>query len=174
MSQRISKQIKRTTKASVRQVQKLDALKSRALVSRDEKNANEAERNSENISLVRFQAQFKEKRGFAYIDEAMEGKPVLSWKSERQPFASSASTSAFSSPSLSWTIPIRDSTEIRKVNSLGTKSRVLAEWALDRQVEHGITLRTVQGETFQLTGMSNRDELFNRLISMGDQMWESW
>ena len=46
-------------------------------------------------------------------------------------------------------------------------------WALGKEVVDGLELTERGGTTWIMTAIRGRDELFNRLISMGDQRWES-
>ena len=46
-------------------------------------------------------------------------------------------------------------------------------WALEKQVVDGLVVRTKLGDEYHLTAVMIRDELFNRLIAMGSQMWEA-
>jgi hypothetical protein len=45
---------------------------------------------------------------------------------------------------------------------------------MDRNVVDGIQIVDMQGKEWLLTAVEMRDELFNRLIAMGGQKWESW
>lgn len=47
-------------------------------------------------------------------------------------------------------------------------------WATSREIADGIIITDKEGKTKQLTAIALRDELFNRLVAMGDQMWEAW
>lgn len=73
-----------------------------------------------------------------------------------------------------WTIAIADIKELKKVGGLGWKSKLLVGWALDKEVADGLEIVDRMGNTRHITAMMLRDELFNRLISMGGQKWEAW
>jgi hypothetical protein len=73
-----------------------------------------------------------------------------------------------------WTVAIGDVLELRKVGGLGWKSKLIVGWALGSEVVDGIIVKTRGGDELHLTAISTRDDLFNRLISMGGQMWEVW
>lgn len=47
-------------------------------------------------------------------------------------------------------------------------------WATSREIADGILVIDKTGEQKQLTAIALREELFNRLIAMGTQMWEAW
>jgi hypothetical protein len=51
---------------------------------------------------------------------------------------------------------------------------MVVAWATDREIADGILIIDRHGKQYHLTAISLRDELFNRLISIGSQMWEAW
>jgi hypothetical protein len=70
-------------------------------------------------------------------------------------------------------IAIGDIRELRKLGGLGWKVKLLVGWAMGAEVMGGLEIVDVSGMTEQLTAIPRRDELFNRLIAMGAQKWES-
>lgn len=110
---------------------------------------------------VRFPARYKGNKGFAYITTTATS-PALSWTPD-----SSGSTHA-------WSIAVSDVTELRKVDGLGWKSKIAVKWALEKKIVDGLVIKTTRGQEFHLTAMTGRDELFNRLLASGHQMWESY
>ena len=73
-----------------------------------------------------------------------------------------------------FTIRIQDITEIKKIGGLGWKAKIAVGWATDRNVADGLEITERNGKLWKLTAMPLRNELFNRLIAIGDQKWESW
>ncbi|KAK4541191.1 hypothetical protein LTR36_008265 [Oleoguttula mirabilis] len=73
-----------------------------------------------------------------------------------------------------WTVAVAEIKELKKVGGLGWKAKLVVGWALDREVADGIEIVDKQGNSWTLTAMVLRDELFNRLVAMGGQKWESW
>lgn len=73
-----------------------------------------------------------------------------------------------------WTVAIADVAEIKKFGGYGWKARLVVGWALNREVADGMEITTRTGEVLRVTAMPLRDELFNRLVAMGGQKWESW
>ncbi|KAF7556767.1 hypothetical protein G7046_g6209 [Stylonectria norvegica] len=110
---------------------------------------------------IRFPARYKGKKGHAYIT-AMATTPALSW------------TPSVVDESPAWTVTIEGVEEIKKMGGLGWKSKIVVGWALGKEVVDGLMIRTTDGQDLHLTAVLMRDELFNRLISMGTQMWEAW
>jgi len=47
-------------------------------------------------------------------------------------------------------------------------------WATDAEINDGIILRDEQGNEYHLTAIPERDALFNRLVAIGEQIWEAW
>lgn len=47
-------------------------------------------------------------------------------------------------------------------------------WATDGEVMDGLILRDREGRELHLTALKGRDELFNRLVAVGGQVWEAW
>lgn len=60
------------------------------------------------------------------------------------------------------------------MGGLGWKSKLIVGWATNREIADGIIITEKSGASKQLTAIALREELFNRLIAMGTQMWESW
>ncbi|KAF2457883.1 hypothetical protein BDY21DRAFT_343049 [Lineolata rhizophorae] len=73
-----------------------------------------------------------------------------------------------------WSVAVADIAELRKIGGYGWKAKLVVGWALDRDVKDGLEIVTRKGERFVVTAMPLRDELFNRLVAMGGQKWESW
>ncbi|ATY65355.1 hypothetical protein A9K55_001236 [Cordyceps militaris] len=102
---------------------------------------------------VRFEARYKGKRGFAYVTPT-----TLSW-----------SQGGAAEPA--WSVRVADMTGLRKVGGLAWPSRMVVGWSLHKQVVDGLVVET-EGAEYHLTAVLIRDEIFNRLIAMGDQMWQ--
>jgi hypothetical protein len=64
--------------------------------------------------------------------------------------------------------------EIKKVGGLGWKTKLVVGWATDSDIADGLLIIDKDGNEKQLTAIALRDELFNRLIALGKQMWEAW
>lgn len=82
-----------------------------------------------------------------------------------------------------WSVPVGDIRELRKVGGYGWKAKLVIGWAMGREVADGLEIvmrekPTEKGEKavdkIKVTAMPLRDELFNRLVSMGGQKWECW
>lgn len=73
-----------------------------------------------------------------------------------------------------WTVAVADIKEMKKLGGLGWKAKLVVGWALDREVADGLEIIDKQGNSYIITAMLLRDELFNRLLAMGGQRWEAW
>ncbi|EGX88259.1 hypothetical protein CCM_08302 [Cordyceps militaris CM01] len=102
---------------------------------------------------VRFEARYKGKRGFAYVTPT-----ALSWSQD-------------GGAEPAWSVRVADMTGLRKVGGLAWPSRMVVGWSLHKQVVDGLVVET-EGAEYHLTAVLIRDEIFNRLIAMGDQMWQ--
>ncbi|KAL8359283.1 hypothetical protein RB601_007945 [Gaeumannomyces tritici] len=73
-----------------------------------------------------------------------------------------------------WSVAVSDIVELKKFGGYGWKAKLLVGWSLERKVEDGLEIKTTDGKSYRITACPLRDELFNRLISMGGQKWEAW
>lgn len=110
---------------------------------------------------VQFPARYKGKKGHAYITTT-QGVKSVSWTAEKEDV-----DPAFS-------VAIKDITEIKKMGGLGWKTKLLVGWATDREIADGILVVDSKGEEKLLTAIALREELFNRLVALGDHVWEAW
>ena len=122
---------------------------------------------------VDFSCRYHGKKGHAYIStkatipcvsfalkaDKIETKGTLGREDELHPV---------------WSIAIADLKELKKIGGLGWKAKLVVGWALNREIADGLEIVSKTGETYTVTAMVLRDELFNRLIAMGGQKWEAW
>ena len=71
-------------------------------------------------------------------------------------------------------MPVADITELKKVGGLGWKAKIVVGWATGKTVADGLEIVDKSGERHKVTAVRLREELFNRLVAMGGQKWESW
>lgn len=110
---------------------------------------------------IQFPARFKGKKGHCFIT-ATATTPAVSW------------TSNLGDVKPAWTASIGEITALRKMGGLGWKSKLIVGWAMGSEVVDGLVITTQEGKELHLTAIERRDQLFNRLIAMGNQMWEAW
>jgi hypothetical protein len=70
-------------------------------------------------------------------------------------------------------IPVADIREMKKLGGLGWKGKLVVGWALgSKEVVDGLQIVGKDPkESFQLTAMGTRNQLFNRLIAIDGQVW---
>lgn len=73
-----------------------------------------------------------------------------------------------------WSIAVADIVELKKFGGYGWKTKLVVGWSLGREVADGLEITTRGGDAVRVTAIPLRDELFNRLVSMGGQKWEAW
>ncbi len=110
---------------------------------------------------IDFPCRYRGKKGHAYITTTAT-TPALSWTTEKEDI----------DPVFS--IAIGDIKEIKKVGGLGWKTKLVVGWATSREIADGLLIIDKDGNQKQLTAIALREELFNRLVAMGTQMWEAW
>jgi hypothetical protein len=163
-TRRIAKHIKRTTKDGIQAINKI-AKAAEPSSSEHLRGEHSAFKTSEtNDGPVCFSACHKGKKGCLYITTTAT-TPAISWMSENEDLDTT------------WTVAIADIRGVKKVSgvgSLGGKRRALVDWALERETMGGLVLKTEPDGEFCLTAVSLRDAVFNRIISVGSQMWEIW
>ncbi|KAI5803458.1 hypothetical protein DFH27DRAFT_481765 [Peziza echinospora] len=88
----------------------------------------------------------------------------------------------------SWTVSVGDIVEVEKLGGFGWKGKVVVGWTLDRWIVDAVRISykinaSITTETGQvsehtvieerlITAVMGREELVNRLLSMGNQRWE--
>ncbi|KAI9883449.1 MAG: hypothetical protein M1823_004783 [Watsoniomyces obsoletus] len=118
---------------------------------------------------VDFRARYHGKKGHLYLLSSSSSTPLP------KIFFSYESTweKAVNGPVV-FEVLIQDIKELKKIGGLGWKSKLVVGWALDRELADGLEVVDRLGKEYQLTAIPLRDELFNRLIAIGGQKWESW
>ncbi|KAN0060926.1 hypothetical protein ACQY0O_006660 [Thecaphora frezii] len=154
--------------------------KSRLGVVRGEKEARQAAEDGP----VAFQARYRGKRGHVFISTTATS-PCLSFQRDGvipNPVRAAAAAAVTSNPrdtarklvsmqSAEFSIAIEDVKEVRKVGGLGWKGKLIVGWALESEVADGLEIVDGRGKVYRITAMGRRDEVFNRLISIGSQKW---
>jgi hypothetical protein len=129
--------------------------------------------NEDNLSgPIDFKCRFHGKRGHAYIS-TVATIPCVSFTLDKE-IANGTVLKPSEELHPVWSVAVADIKELKKLGGLGWKSKLIVGWALDREVADGLEIVDRQGNRWTITAMALRDELFNRLIAMGGQKWESW
>lgn len=110
---------------------------------------------------IQFPARFRGKRGVLRLIEENGGMIEYERKGN-----------------VEFTIPVPQVREVKKIGGLGWKSKLVVGWSMDRDVLDGLEFvvrwDNGQEESWTLTAVGRRDELFNRVVAMSSNMWESW
>ena len=122
---------------------------------------------------VAFDARFDGKRGTVIIDSTKE--PPLLYFTTDIPQHGDAHLESRKVGSVLFTIPVTDIQEMRKLGGMGWKGKLVVGWALgSKEVVDGLLITGKKPEqSYQLTAMGTRNQLFNRLIAIDGQVWAS-
>ena len=122
---------------------------------------------------VEFKCRYKGKRGHAYISTRAT-IPCVSFSVDKSIAKEGIADKDDDTLHPVWSIAVADIKELKKIGGLGWKAKLVVGWALDTEVADGLEIVDQKGESWTVTAMTLRDELFNRLVSMGGQKWEAW
>lgn len=124
---------------------------------------------------VSFKARYHGKKGNVYV-VTTAASPLIAFSRDGEPSEETAETVSKISlkKAAKFSIAIEDIKEIRKVGGLGWKGKLLVGWALGSEVADGLEIVDDAGHVYKVTAMGRRDEVFNRLIALGNQRWETY
>lgn len=129
---------------------------------------------------VMFKARCKGRRGAVFIDSSISGESA-DGRLPRSPCVyfstdldADEEVEDGKTHKITWATSIADITEVKKVGGLGWKGKLVVGWATDREVKDGIEIVTRSGAVYRATAIKDRDMLYNRIISMGQQIWECY
>lgn len=120
---------------------------------------------------VDFKARYKGKRGHVFIT-AKSTIPAVAFSTDST--IEKIGSQDREDLHASWSVAVADIMELKKFGGYGWKAKLVAGWALGREVADGLEITTRSGDVLRVTAVPLRDELFNRLVAMGGQKWESW
>jgi hypothetical protein len=118
-----------------------------------------------------FDARWKGKRGTVIIDSTKE--PALLYFTTDIPTDGDVRLETRKAGSVLFTMPVNEIQEMRKLGGLGWKGKLVVGWALgSKEVVDGLLINgTKPAQSYQLTAMGTRNQLFNRLIAIDGQVW---
>ncbi|KAL9584994.1 MAG: hypothetical protein Q9203_004440 [Teloschistes exilis] len=124
---------------------------------------------------VDFKGRYKGHRGWINISTAA-AVPCVSWSKEPSDGTGGAVEHTIDKHDkhVAFKVPIKDIQELKKVGGLGWKAKIVVGWATGKTVADGLEIVDKEGNTWKLTAIQYREELFNRLLAIGGQKWESW
>ncbi|KAL4914551.1 hypothetical protein BDW62DRAFT_219957 [Aspergillus aurantiobrunneus] len=124
---------------------------------------------------VEFDARYKGHRGMAIIDTSHE-PALLYFTTDSTAQLGDYRMESRKNGSVYFDIPVTEIQEMRKIGGMGWKGKLITGWAVEgKEVVDGIVVTGKEKhQSFQLTAMSKRDELFNRLVAIDGQVWQSF
>ena len=124
---------------------------------------------------VDFKARYQGSKGYVYISTSATS-PCVSFTKEIKAVEKAGSSVGSTQKELNpqWSIAIGDIKELKKLGGFGWKVKLVVGWAMDREIADGLEIVDVKGGKWTITAVPLREELFNRLVALGGQKWESW
>jgi hypothetical protein len=163
---------KGTTAATVQTAISIDTLKAKAgsAASKNRVGVVPHKRDALDNGPIEFQCRYKGHKGHAYITTRAT-IPCVAFSTDKT--IEKIGTQEREDLHPAWTIAVADIAEMKKVGGYGWKAKLVVGWALSRQIKDGVTITNRQGDSWTVTAMPERDEMFNRLAAMGGQKWIS-
>lgn len=123
---------------------------------------------------VDFDARYKGKHGAAVIDSSKD-PPLLYFTTEPVAEADDMTVESHKKETVLFKLPVSDVQEMRKTGGLGWKGKLVVGWAVGgKEVMDGLLIVGKEpGQWYQLTAMSLRNQLFDRLIAIDGHVWTS-
>ncbi|KAB8275679.1 hypothetical protein BDV30DRAFT_224810 [Aspergillus minisclerotigenes] len=127
------------------------------------------------VGPLKFEAKFERKRGTVVIDSSQE-QPVLYFTTCQSAKLDDLRLENQKKSAVLFQIPINEIKELKKTEGLGWKGKLIVELtAGTKDSIDGLVISRMepQYQSYHVTGMRGRNQLFNRLIAMDAQFWES-
>ncbi|KAJ5776676.1 uncharacterized protein N7511_001687 [Penicillium nucicola] len=123
---------------------------------------------------LKFDAKYERKRGAAVIDSSKE-PPILYFTTYQSSGLDDLRIESRKKGSVLFQIPVTEIKELKKTEGLGWKGKLIVELtAGSKEAADGLVIGGDElGQTYHLTGMRSRNQLFNRLVAIDAQFWES-
>ncbi|KAJ5718599.1 hypothetical protein N7488_004245 [Penicillium malachiteum] len=123
---------------------------------------------------LKFDAKFERKRGAAVIDTSKQ-PPVLYFTTYQSAGLDDLRIESRKQSSVLFQIPVTEIKELKKTEGLGWKRKLIVELtAGSKEAADGlVVIGDDLGQSYHLTGMRSRNQLFNRLVAIDAQFWES-
>lgn len=164
---------KGTTKGAVKTAMGTDAARAKAGSGKAKDRLGVVPRPGQDLTSgpVDFAARYKGHKGHVYIT-TKSTIPALSFSTDSTIEKIGSQDREDLHPQ--WSIAVADIVELKKFGGYGWKAKLVVGWSLGREVADGLEIITRGGDVVRVTAIPLRDELFNRLVSMGGQKWEAW
>ncbi|GLA69221.1 hypothetical protein AtubIFM55763_008404 [Aspergillus tubingensis] len=125
---------------------------------------------------IQFDGRYKGKRGVVVLDQSQK-PPLLYFTTDQTVQLDKPSLEHRPKGTVLFTMPVTDILEMRKIGGLGWKGKLVTGWAVgeSKEVVDGMVLTgRLPEQKYQLTAMKTRNQLFNRLVAIDGQVWESY
>lgn len=124
---------------------------------------------------LKFDAKFERKRGTVVIDSSQE-PPVLYFTTTSSANLQDLRVDGQKKSNVLFQIPVTEIRELKKTEGLGWKGKLIVELtAGSKEAADGLVVSGAnEGQSYHVTGMKARNQLFNRLVAIDAQFWESW
>jgi len=164
---------KGTTKATINTAIGADTLKAKAGSEHAKNRLGVIPKQGEDLTSgpIEFKCRYHGKKGHVYITTKAT-IPCLAFSTDST--IEKIGTKDREDLHAAWSIPIGDVKELKKIGGYGWKAKIVVGWALNREIADGLEITDRRGVVWKITAIPLRDELFNRLASMGGQKWEAW
>ena len=124
------------------------------------------------LGPTEFDARYNGKRGAVVIDSTKE--PPLLYFTTDVLQGGNPRLEDRKAGSVLFTLPVTDICEMKKLGGMGWKGKLVVGWAIgSKEVVDGLLIVGMSPhQSYQLTAMGTRNQLFNRLIAIDGQVWE--
>ncbi|KAH8904517.1 hypothetical protein BR93DRAFT_899550 [Coniochaeta sp. PMI_546] len=118
-----------------------------------------------------FKARYEGKPGWLYITETAEPELVFTKHDPRPVGAKSPEQAVL-------TIPIKEIKRLKRATAFASQpAEVVADYSEDKELLGSLEISTADtnqaNDVYRFTAIPERDELFNRLVAIGQQRWEN-
>ncbi|KAJ5818536.1 hypothetical protein N7474_004127 [Penicillium riverlandense] len=125
------------------------------------------------VGPVEFDARYKGRHGTVVLDSSKE--PMMLYFTTDHPQGTDLGMESRKKGSVLFSLPVPEIQEMKKLGGMGWKGKLLVGWAMgSKEVVDGLLIVGKEpGQSYQLTAMGTRNQLFNRLVAIDGQVWES-
>lgn len=114
-----------------------------------------------------FKARYEGKKGWIFVTE--DEHPTLAFTTH-DPRSDGSHTELEAVLS----IAVDDIKGLKRSHAFVSKpGEMAANWSSDKQLLGSMEIEDVSGKNWKFTAIPERDELFNRLVAVGNQKWEN-
>lgn len=119
-----------------------------------------------------FKARYEGKPGWLYVTETADPELVFTRLDPRGPGGAKAPEQA------ALTIPIREIKRLKRATAFASKpAEMAADYSEDKELLGSLEISTADvnqaNDVYRFTAIPERDEMFNRLVAIGQQRWEN-